>query len=41
LAVKPVPGGVNSRDRYELVAEVEGPDGGSSEGLAAEVEHFF
>jgi hypothetical protein len=41
LAVKPVPRGVNSRGRYELVAEVEGPEGGSSEGLAAEVEHSF
>jgi hypothetical protein len=39
LAVKPVPGGVSARGRYELVAEVEGPEGGSAEGFAAEVEH--
>lgn len=38
-AVKPVAVGVNSRGRYELVAEVQGPEGGMAEGLAAEVEH--
>lgn len=39
LAVKPVPGGVNTRCRYELVPQVEGPEGCMAEGLAAEVEH--
>lgn len=36
--VKPVPVGVNSRGRYKLLAQVEGPESSSAEGLAAQVE---
>ena len=38
LLLKQGPGGVNSRGRYELVAEVQGPESSIAEGLAAQVE---
>jgi hypothetical protein len=38
LPIKTVPGGVSSRGRYELLSQVEGPEGSIAERLAAQVE---